>query len=53
MFHLLGVLFLVVTPLVWTMRRPQQGAKRRAGAAGAPPAGAGQETATVGAGAGH
>ena len=28
LFHLLGTLFLFVTPLVWIMRRPRQGARK-------------------------
>jgi len=52
MFHLLGMLFLVVTPLVWIMRRPRH--TRKAPRAGrVPPEGTRAETDVVDAGSGH
>ncbi len=48
MFHVLGVLFLVVTPLVWVMRSPEHLAKNRPKPGAAVPAES--ELATVGGG---
>jgi hypothetical protein len=52
LFHLLGTLFLFVTPLVWIMRRPRQGARRAAGPGRVPAEGPRGKAAVAGASAG-
>jgi DHA2 family multidrug resistance protein len=49
LFHLLGTLFLFVTPLVWIMRRPMHGARRAAGPGRGPAEGPRGKAAVAGA----